>query len=200
MPAPAYKPEDFCSTEEAARALGVSLRTVRLWVESGALQAWKTPGGRRRLPLPSLQKLIADRDQVSRPDAPVAQATSTMPQLMVVDDDADMLKLYELNVLDWNLPMTLVSAKDGFEALLKIGECKPALLITDLNMPGMDGFRMVRTLRALDDYRTMPIIAVTALDRSSVAALGLPADIPVFSKPVDFAGLHKAVDARLQER
>lgn len=197
MQASPYNPDEFCSTEDAAKALGVSLRTVRLWVESGALQAWKTPGGHRRITVQSLRKLIAERDKVSRPEAPAAQTAA--PQLMVVDDDADMLKVYELNVSGWNLHLALATAKDGFEALLKIGERKPALLITDLNMPGMDGFRMVRTLRALDDYRTIPIIAVTALDRASVAALGLPPDIEVFSKPVDFAALRKAVDAALQK-
>ncbi|WP_434089560.1 MerR family transcriptional regulator [Neopusillimonas aromaticivorans] len=39
------------STREAADRLGVSVRTVQLWVESGVLDAWKTPGGHRRIPL-----------------------------------------------------------------------------------------------------------------------------------------------------
>jgi len=46
-----------CTTAEAARSLGVSLRTVQLWVDSGALQAWKTVGGHRRIPLESLERL-----------------------------------------------------------------------------------------------------------------------------------------------
>ena len=37
---------DFLSTREAATRLGVALSTVQLWVETGVLPAWKTPGGR----------------------------------------------------------------------------------------------------------------------------------------------------------
>ncbi len=46
-----------CTTTEAARSLGVSVRTIQLWVDSGALQAWKTVGGHRRIPIKSLNKL-----------------------------------------------------------------------------------------------------------------------------------------------
>lgn len=191
----AYKAEDYCSTEEAAKVLGVSLRTIRLWVESGALQAWKTPGGHRRVTVRSLRKLVEERERVNRGSPPArAPATDT---LLIVDDDADMLRLYELHIREWNLPLTLDFAHDGFDALLKIGEGRTALLVTDLNMPGMDGFRMVRTLRANKHYRDMPIVVVTGMDHSSIEALGLPRDIPVFQKPVAFADLRQAIEKRL---
>lgn len=58
------RPQEFeesgfpcCTTAEAARHLGVSIRTVQLWVDSGALEAWKTVGGHRRIPLESLERL-----------------------------------------------------------------------------------------------------------------------------------------------
>lgn len=190
-----YKADDYCSTEEAAKVLGVSLRTVRLWVESGALQAWKTPGGHRRITIRSLQKLVDDRERVNRGSPPAQNPVADT--LLVVDDDADMLRLYELQIPEWKLPLTLEFAHDGFEALLKIGERRTALLVTDLNMPGMDGFRMVRTLRANKHCRDMPIIIVTGMDRSSIEALGLPRDIPVFQKPVVFADLRRAIEQRL---
>ena len=46
-----------CTTREAAELLGVSLRTVQLWVDSGALQAWKTAGGHRRVSRQSIDAL-----------------------------------------------------------------------------------------------------------------------------------------------
>lgn len=46
-----------CTTAEAARHLGVSIRTVQLWVDGGALEAWKTVGGHRRISLESLERL-----------------------------------------------------------------------------------------------------------------------------------------------
>ena len=47
----------FCTTRDAANLLGVSVGTVKLWVERGLLQAWKTSGGHRRISRESVQRL-----------------------------------------------------------------------------------------------------------------------------------------------
>jgi len=47
----------YCTTAEAARSLGVSIRTIQLWVDGGVLAAWKTVGGHRRITLDSLVRL-----------------------------------------------------------------------------------------------------------------------------------------------
>ncbi len=44
--------KDILTTAKAAEYLGVSIRTTQLWVESGRLASWKTPGGHRRIPAP----------------------------------------------------------------------------------------------------------------------------------------------------
>lgn len=46
----------YCTTAEAARSLGVSIRTIQLWVDSGVLTAWKTVGGHRRILLDSVER------------------------------------------------------------------------------------------------------------------------------------------------
>lgn len=197
-----YDPQEFCSTQEAARILGVALRTVQLWVESGVLQAWKTAGGHRRIVRSSVQKLVEERERAKRPVAQsAAAAASRGATILVVDDDETMLKLYRLEIAGWSLPVPVevVTARDGFEGLIKIGEVRPSLLITDISMPGMDGFKMIRTLRAHSHYRNMAIIVATGLDRESVSALGLPGDVPVFAKPVPFGQLRDAVAAVLEK-
>lgn len=50
-------PSQVCSTREAAEMLGVSLRTIQLWVDGGVLDAWKTAGGHRRVSFDSIQRL-----------------------------------------------------------------------------------------------------------------------------------------------
>ena len=60
-PLSGYDPSDYCTTREAAKILGTSLRTIQLWVESGILQAWKTPGGHRRVTRESMQQLFERR-------------------------------------------------------------------------------------------------------------------------------------------
>lgn len=189
---------EVCSTKEAASLLGVSHRTVQLWVESGVLQAWKTAGGHRRILLSSVHRLVAQRNQAVQANAPAPSAAPAPEpagrRIVMADDDATLLRLYELEISGWGLDAELIKARDGFDALIRIGEARPDLLISDLNMPGMDGFRMVRTLRADPRYGKMAIIVISGLDRATIASMGLPDDIPVFSKPVRFNELREKVE------
>ena len=189
---------EFCSTKQAASIIGVSHRTIQLWVESGILQAWKTAGGHRRITMQSVGRLVEQRRQALAPaagaDAPPQPAAPARKKVLVIDDDPMLLRLYELEMSGWGLPFDLIKAQNGFEALIKIGEAKPDLLITDLSMPGMDGFRMIRTLRLDPGHAGMAIIVVSGLDRGTVSSMGLPTDIPFFSKPVPFAGLREAIE------
>ena len=61
--------EPFLTTREAAKALGISLRTAQVWVENGQLDAWKTEGGHRRISRNSVQRLL-DGEVTKRPPAP----------------------------------------------------------------------------------------------------------------------------------
>jgi excisionase family DNA binding protein len=198
QPAAPYNAADYCSTKEAAAVLGVSHRTVQLWVESGTLQAWRTAGGHRRITLESVNRLVEGRRiaiaaHAPPPAAPAASASSTR-RVLVVDDDPLMLRLYELEMAGWGMDLDVVKANNGFEALIRIGEERPDLLVSDLNMPGMDGFRMIRTLREDSGSAGMSMIVVSGLDRATIKAMGLPADIPVFPKPVPFGELRAAVE------
>ena len=193
-PEGAYDAAQFCSTKEAARLLGVSHRTVQLWVENGSLQAWKTAGGHRRITMESINKRVGARqDAIGLPQAAVPSEPQ-LKKILMVDDDRTLLRLYELEMDGWELPVTVMKAYDGFEALIQIGEQRPDLLISDLSMPGMDGFRMIRTLRENPSYAGMAIIVISGLEKATMQAMGLPGDIPVFPKPVPFAQLRAAVE------
>lgn len=200
---PAYNAAEFCSTKDAARLLGVSHRTVQLWVENGTLQAWKTAGGHRRITMASVNKLVNERHEATAPAPSMAEPEpprSSRKRVLLVDDDSTLLRLYELELQGWNMPLDVAKANDGFEALIRIGEQRPDLLVTDLSMPGMDGFRMIRTLRGEAGYGQMAIIVVSGLDRATIASMGLPSDIPVFPKPVPFTQLRAAVEDALDVR
>ncbi|MDY0974078.1 response regulator [Massilia sp. CFBP9012] len=195
QPATTYNAADYCSTKEAAATLGVSHRTVQLWVENGTLQAWRTAGGHRRITVESVNRLVDGRRiAIGAPPASASAPAPGKPRVLVVDDDPLMLRLYELEMAGWGLDFEVVKANNGFEALIRIGEQRPDLLVSDLNMPGMDGFRMIRTLREDSGTAGMNMIVVSGLDRATIKAMGLPADIPVFPKPVPFGELRSAVE------
>jgi excisionase family DNA binding protein len=180
--------QEVMSTRAAAARLGVALRTVQLWVEQGSLQAWKTVGGHRRVLVSSVERMMADRHarlQTANPDQPL--------KLLVVEDDARLRRLYELEVPLWSPPVHLELAKDGFEGLLKVGTFRPDVIITDLMMPGMDGFGMIAALRN-DPHVTSRIIVLTALDAGTIRDRGgLPPDLTVLRKPAGLAELRALV-------
>lgn len=184
--------DDVYTTREAASRLGVSLRTVQLWVESGALPAWKTAGGHRRIAREAVEALAQERR-----DALTAPAAKPPFTILIVEDEDSLRQLYDLKLGSWGLPMEILLAANGYEALLLIGQRQPDLLIADLSMPAMDGFRMIRTLRSTTEYQGLDIVVVTALDETEIADRGgLPTDVRVFRKPIPFADLEQIVRQR----
>jgi excisionase family DNA binding protein len=179
--------QDVCSTREAADRLGVSLRTVQLWSEAGLLRAWKTPGGHRRILTASVDELLQRRTGVA-PRRPPGHPY----EVLVVEDEPDFRQLFELHLRSWSLPIHFSSAPSGFDALMQIGASQPDLLITDLRMPGIDGFEMLRALKASGAISELAIIVVTALTERTIAERGgLPAGVTVFYKPLRFAELRE---------
>lgn len=194
--------EDVLSTREAAERLGVALRTVQLWVESGVLPAWKTAGGHRRISRVAVERLIEERRHAlagSVERASAGPAGSDRLRVMLVEDEPEQRRLLTMMVERWGLPVDLITANDGFEALLRMGQACPDVLFTDLNMPGMDGFRMVSALRAMGKaYEAMDIAVITALTPDEISARGgLPAGVRVFYKPAPFDDLEQLVRDRL---
>jgi excisionase family DNA binding protein len=195
--------DDVLSTREAAERLGVALRTVQLWVESNVLPAWKTAGGHRRISRAAVEKLIAERQAAINGGAvPATDSGDQRLHLLVVEDEPELLRLFTMVIAQWDLPIAVTTATDGFEALLRIGQRCPDLLLTDLNMPGMDGFKMIAALREPgQDFGALDIVVVTALGADDIARRGgLPSGVEVFNKPVPFDALESLVRERLARR
>ncbi|MFZ4624865.1 MAG: response regulator [Rhodoferax sp.] len=181
--------KSFCTTREAATLLGVSVGTVQLWVESDLLQAWKTAGGHRRVLRDSVDSLLR-----RAPDQPAVPPPNTWPvskprqfKVLVVEDDADLLRLYQVNLSRWPMQPNVTCLDNAVAALLMMGRGGPDLLITDLHMPGMDGFEMLRVLRLAPEMAHTTIVVVTGLDAEAIAEQGgLPDGIEVLCKPIPF--------------
>jgi excisionase family DNA binding protein len=193
---------DLMTTREAGETLGVAVRTIQLWVESGVLPAWRTAGGHRRIARASVEKLMAERTQMLSPVQSTSQKNGLLPapvKLLVVEDDPDLLRLFAMVVEGWTFPVQLTQASNGFDGLLAIGQLHPDMVVTDLNMPGMDGFQMLRSLKKPGSgFETLAIVVVSALDPDDIKARGgLPQGVAFFQKPIDYARLEDMV--RLQK-
>jgi signal transduction histidine kinase/CheY-like chemotaxis protein len=83
-------------------------------------------------------------------------------QVLIVDDDAKTRNMLRrtLQKEGW----TVAEAADGREALNQLERSRPALLLLDLTMPGMDGFAVLERMRRSQAWRDIPVIVVTAKD------------------------------------
>lgn len=188
--------ESYCTTREAAQMLHVSLRTVQLWVESGVLRAWKTDGGHRRLALSSIHEVLEKRT-----GKPGPAAADDNFHILVLEDEQDMVTLYRMTMESWQLPIRVSFVSSVFEALIVIGRGEPDLLITDLKMPEVDGFEIIRLLRKDEMLRTLDLVVVTALSTAEIEDRGgLPEGITIFTKPVAFDQLLGYIKACLAHR
>ena len=183
---------DYLSTREAASALGISLGTVQKMVENGVLEAWKTEGGHRRIPSAAIRERLAQRQG--------GKTNSTTLDVLVAEDNPIFQALYQSALEKWDFPLKLRLVDNGFDGLLQVGSCQPDVLITDLMMPGMDGFEMIRRLRANPDLARMDIIVVSAIDRDEILERGLPTDITLFGKPIPFHEIKGFILGRLAAR
>lgn len=183
----------YFSTQEAANLLGVSVRTVQLWVENGVLIAWKTPGGHRRILRSSVQQVISERQKVTG-----IEKSPSRFRVVIVEDDPDLSELLKLSISQFSQEIEVLQARDGFEGLMLIGQAKPSLVITDLNMPGMDGFRMIRAIDS-GESETPEFIVITALSPQDIRDKGgLPEGLTVLEKPISIARLELAVSHALR--
>jgi excisionase family DNA binding protein len=187
---------DFLTTRETAALLGVSLRTIQLWVESGVLNAWKTVGGHRRIPHSAVTKLLDKQKQ------DMDEVADTKPfKILVVEDEPELLQVYQVHINSWGLNCEVLTAKDGYESLLQIGKYHPELIVSNLVMPDMDVFRMVRLLKDREETKRTQIIVVTIFNNDEIEEQGgLPSDVLVLHKPIPFEIIKEVVLDRVSSK
>ncbi|MFZ4479073.1 MAG: helix-turn-helix domain-containing protein [Rhodoferax sp.] len=179
--------ENYYTTRDAARLLGVSVRTVQQWIEKGYLQGWKTKGGHRRIRRSSVSQLLTQRGQSS-----AGRSLQDALTVVVVEDSEVLQKLYRSQIAHWAVPVTLYTALNGYEALVMVGKVAPDLLICDLRLPGVTGFQVVRALCEMERYQQLRIVVVSGMPAVEIEAHGsLPARVEIIGKPIDFTRLQQ---------
>ncbi|MDQ1090353.1 MULTISPECIES: response regulator [unclassified Siphonobacter] len=114
--------------------------------------------------------------------------------ILVVEDDDDDRLLLETAMHKSKLNCQLAFARDGENALdmLETMETPPALIITDLNMPFMDGMEFVRELKNSSSWSKIPVIMLSTTTTESTIRQAYDNGVSSFiSKPPTFEGLQQ---------
>ncbi len=125
--------------------------------------------------------------------------------LVVAEDDPDVLALLEQSLSLHGYEVW--TATDGWEALARVRECHPDLVLLDTNMPGMDGYEVIRQLKRDEATSSIPIILTTGSQvdkvRDGVSVLGMdmsqyvtqPFPIEVLIRAIKQAIVGKSLDS-----
>ena len=118
-------------------------------------------------------------------------------RILYVEDNASNQQLME-ELLGTIGNFTMLTAANGYIALDMAVEHKPDLILLDINLPEMDGFEVLRRLRAMAETRDIPVIAVTAAAMPSEVERGLQAGFKEYiTKPIDISNVLRAIDRQI---
>lgn len=149
--------QDILTTADAAKLLGVSVRTAQLLVEGGTLPSWKTPGGHRRLYRADVMALI---------DGGTPTAVSPPSAKLIIIAGPGRRTLYDA-LFARVAECAAESYDDVLAALIAIGSTHPHAILVDMEPDGIDPVPLLHSL-----------VAHPALRDSLLVAVGLKGPLP----------------------
>ena len=173
--------------------LGVAVSSVAKWIDEDKLVAGRTPGGHRRIEKEDFIRFL-HQQKFKIP----AELQPTVVKILIVDDEKTFAKLLAEEIGERYPESEISLAHDGYSAGETVGLVKPAVIILDLHMPGMDGFEVCRRIKSNPHTMQAAVIVVTADPDPQLKAriLGLGACAHLI-KPFDIDALVAEIDKAL---
>lgn len=181
-----FRQEDGSTTRNfGGLGLGLAIAYQIIELHGGTLQAASAGEGHGAtftVQLPGLNTVNAPSAASSAASLPVLPLAGI--RTLIVDDDADACDLLSFLLEDSGAIVTV--ATTAAAALQALEQTLPDLLLSDIAMPNMDGYSLIRAIRASERGRTLPAIAITAyageLNQQNAIAAGFQCHI---TKPID---------------
>lgn len=143
------------TTGQIAKYCGVHYRTVLRWIESNRLSAFKLPGGgHHRIKTDAFLHFLTENNM----PVPKELCLSTKT-ILIVEDDKPMAKAIERILLKEGY--NIVIAHDGFKAGTMLCTLRPAIMTLDLNIPGVDGFQILKFIRENNDLKNTKVVVIS---------------------------------------
>lgn len=156
------------SALEVANICGVVNQTAINWIRNGYLKAFSTPGGQYRVYQDDLIDFMNKRHMRIPSDLVGESEPSDGKCILVVDDDRGLnsviAKFFEKRFPD----IEIIQAFDGFEAGAQLVAKKPDIVLLDLNLPGVDGFKLCSQINEDDKFGKPVVFVITSLNDDGV--------------------------------
>lgn len=185
-----FMSEKTYTTHDIARFCDVYPSSVAKWINDGKLRSYQTAGGHHRVTredlIPFLQSL-----RIALPPE-----LSSRMRVLIVDDDPEISRIIEKTFGRHPRLFQTEVCDNGVEALIRIGQEPPDLVILDVVLPKMDGVQVCRVLKAKPETRGIKVIGISGkrLPFSEKRLSETKADA-FFRKPLDLdVLLAKAVE------
>jgi len=168
--------ECLLTTGEIADYCQVSRMTVFKWIKKQQLPAFSTPGGHYRVKLSDFRRFLEKCDMPVDPTF----FGQYKERVLVVDDDQQVVNfiIRALQTDEGRQQRELETAANGFEAGLKVASFKPHLVVLDLMMSGLDGFKVCEQVKSNPETEHIKVLIVTGFgsEENIERALQLGAD------------------------
>lgn len=183
--------EKLYSTFEVAKMCQVNPASIVRWIHEGKLKAASTAGGHFRIFSGEVARFLKT---LGMPIPQVLNELSSPKKILIVDDEADVRKFLRVFIARHFPDVLIQEAEDGFHAGTSLTTFLPDLVLLDLKIPGMDGFRVCEFIRQVPELKQTRIIVITGLedDNAKEKVLRLGAD-DFFRKPLDGDALKKKI-------
>ncbi len=120
-----------------------------------------------------------------------------MKKILLVEDTQTIAKIIQIYLTGWNLQFR--DAKNGHEALATARVWRPDLILSDVRMPGMDGFELCASIRSEQALKSVPLVLITSLQDPVSQHKGKLVGATAFlRKPVGLDQLRTLVSELLQ--
>jgi PleD family two-component response regulator len=200
--AKAKKKKRVFSAHEVANFCDVVNQTAINWIRQGHLDAYTTPGGQYRVYADVLAKFMQSQG-MRLPDEvrEILAEQARIEEVLIVDDDQDLNDSIK-QFLDKRYPEFKVNqAYDGYDAGRAITEYKPDVVLLDINLPGVDGFKLARNIKADENLSRPIVVAISGVSDPGTEAKAREAGADAFlAKPIDLESLPKLIEELAENR
>jgi CheY-like chemotaxis protein len=197
------KPPKLITTHDLAKWIHVDPSSISKWIDKGIILAFRTPGGHRRIrqhdaveflrkqgmPIPPELTDAGDSPQGTQPDihVEVDRRGPGRPKLLLLDD----VHWFDESKAALDSAFQLTATTSPLEAMLLLAEQRPPFVLVELNLKGISGLEVVKTIREHETLKQVRVATMTALPSAIAEKKSKAAGAEAcFAKPLTLADVN----------